>query len=124
MPVFNFQKQFADSVERGEKRQTIRANRKDGIRPQVGQTAFLYTAARTKACRKLGEHPIEDVIPVLIGGKGIIFNPGSLQFEWIESDPAELDNEAKADGFKDWNAMRDWFSKTHGLPFEGYLIKW
>lgn len=53
MPMFNFKKQFADSVESGEKRQTIRARRKN--RPQVGQTAYLYTGARTKACRKLGE---------------------------------------------------------------------
>ena len=30
---------------------------------------------------------------------------------------------AIADGFKDWQEMREWFEQTHGLPFEGILIK-
>ena len=55
MPALNFKKQFADKVERGEKRQTIRALRADGRNPQPGQTLFLYTGMRTKSCRKLGE---------------------------------------------------------------------
>lgn len=28
------------------------------------------------------------------------------------------------DGFKNWEEMRDWFKKVHGLPFEGVLIHW
>ena len=31
---------------------------------------------------------------------------------------------AKADGFGSWEEMLDWFEKTHGLPFEGLLIRW
>jgi len=122
MPLYNFQKQFAAAVESGEKRQTIRAKRKN--RPQVGQTAFLYTGARTKACRKLGEAEIVEVCPVLIGSKGLIINYGEDIGECIENEPQDIDYFAREDGFKDWPEMRDWFLKTHGLPFEGDLIKW
>jgi len=121
MPLFNFQKQFAKVVESGEKRQTIRAKRKN--RPKVGQTAYLYTGVRTKACRKLGEYPIENVQSIMIGGKGICFSFDELG-EYCESDPAMLDSIACEDGFENWNAMCDWFDKTYGLPFEGDLIKW
>lgn len=37
----------------GEKRQTIRANRKDGRDPKQGQPLMLYTGMRTKSCVKL-----------------------------------------------------------------------
>ena len=121
MPLFNFQKQFAPAVESGEKRQTIRARRKN--RPQVGQTAFLYTGTRTKACRKLGEHIIQGVHEIVIGSRGIIFSPNDAT-EYTESDAGMLDYFAKEDGFENWKAMRDWFKETHGLPFEGDLIQW
>lgn len=31
---------------------------------------------------------------------------------------------AKSDGFESWQEMREWFSATHGLPFEGIVIHW
>ena len=31
---------------------------------------------------------------------------------------------AKADGFANAEEMVDWFEKQHGLPFEGWLIRW
>lgn len=31
---------------------------------------------------------------------------------------------ARADGFADYYDLADWFSATHGLPFEGILIQW
>lgn len=35
-----------------------------------------------------------------------------------------LDSFARADGFPDWPAMRDWFKQQHGLPFTGQIIEW
>jgi hypothetical protein len=122
MPLFNFQKQFSADVEMGKKRQTIRAKRK--TRPKPGQIAYLYTGARTKSCRKLGEAEIVEVSPILIGSKGLIINYGEDIGECIENKPQDLDCFAREDGFKDWSEMRDWSAKTHGLPFEGDLIKW
>lgn len=121
MPMFNFKTQFAGAVDSGEKRQTIRARRK--IRPQSGQIAYLYTGARTKACRKLGEGTIWAVHNIMIGHKGCLINYNE-DGEYPINESYELDMFACEDGFTDWPAMRDWFQKTHGLPFTGDLIKW
>ena len=51
MPALNFKKQFAEKVETGEKRQTVRAKRKRAF--VVGDKLYLYTGMRTKYCRKL-----------------------------------------------------------------------
>jgi len=38
--------------------------------------------------------------------------------------PCGVTRLARLDGFKSAAAMFDWFEKTHGLPFEGLLIRW
>lgn len=38
--------------------------------------------------------------------------------------PTSKEEFSKADGFDSWDDMVKWFSKTHGLPFLGALIKW
>lgn len=57
MPALNFKKRFEPMIESGDKRQTIRAKRKDCRDPKEGQTLYLYTGMRSKGCRKLGEAP-------------------------------------------------------------------
>lgn len=42
----------------------------------------------------------------------------------VFDDVLNLDTFARLDGFADWHEMRDWFSKTHGLPFNGVMIEW
>lgn len=37
---------------------------------------------------------------------------------------SQQDMFAWCDGFDDAKALRDWFTKTHGLPFTGELIYW
>lgn len=118
MPALNFQAQFADAVERGEKCQTIRAYRKDKRDPKTGDTLYLYTGMRTKSCRKIGEVECLGSAEIRIG-KGLL---------WV-SDPRIKTNNpmntfAKLDGFDNWDAMEAWFEETHGLPFEGLLIRW
>lgn len=51
MPLLNFELRFAGLIESGEKRQTIRAQRKYPIK--AGDKLYLYTGVRTKNCRKL-----------------------------------------------------------------------
>jgi len=119
MPAFNFKKQFVPAIESGEKRQTIRAPRK--CIPVVGQIAHCYTGQRTKPCRLLGRWPITDVLMVLIHAGGVAF-PGSNSVPLMKWQ--ELNTFAEADGFEDWSAMREWFRKTHGPVFRGYLVKW
>jgi len=116
MPALNFQKQFADKVKKGEKLQTIRAIRK---RPFVrGDVLYLYTGMRTKNCVKLGESYCIDIADVEIIDKENVKVDGMLLNRFMR------DELASNDGFKNYYEMAEWFSKIHGLPFSGQLIKW
>ena len=120
MPALNFQKRFAPKVESGEKRQTIRATRKDGKPHAVpGQRLYLYVGQRTAYCRKLGEGICTRTAQVFITESHAIHVGGQLLRTMAEEDAF-----ARADGFADATAMLAWFEKTHGLPFEGSLIEW
>lgn len=116
MPALNFQKQFADLVEKGIKKQTIRAYRK---RPfKIGDKLYLYTGMRTKKCKNLGEVKCKGVYHFRINEFGLFFINGKLlmgkdQFLF-----------ALQDGFSSTLEMIDWFDKNHGLPFKGQLIIW
>ena len=123
MPALNFKQEFADLVESGKKRQTIRAYRKDGRDPKPGDTLYLYTGMRTKQCRKLGE--------AVCGG---VYTFG-LSWSWQERGIVAVrtgrgcpvhggEEVATQDGFESLADMVDWFEKVHGLPFEGVLIRW
>jgi hypothetical protein len=123
MPAYNFQSRFAGAVADGRKTQTIRALRKDGRVPRVGQTAYLYTGMRSSAARKLGDGMIVEVHNIKISHMGIAVETEEVQTAILRK-VETLDAFAKSDGFSNWQEMRDWFSATHGLPFEGHLIMW
>jgi hypothetical protein len=126
MPAFNFKEQFADAVEHGEKRQTVRAPRKDG-RPhcKVGDVISLYTGMRTKQCRLLGKARVTHIDQIKIEATSMELN-GRLLFSCLHDRDAPLtDNEfAEADGFDSFMDMANWFDQVHGLPFEGVVIYW
>lgn len=138
MPALNFQAQFAPLVESGEKCQAIRKRRKDGRDPKVGDTLYLYTGQRTKACRKLREVRCKNVTPISINRskrpwratKHIVYSCevwtgsyGEASYRNRLSD-RRVANLAKRDGFENADEMIAWFEKAHGLPFEGLLIRW
>jgi hypothetical protein len=123
MPAYNFQSRFADAVADGRKTQTIRAPRKDGRIPKVGQTAYLYTGMRSSAARKLGEGMIVEVHNISIFHHiGIVVETEGQTVLLQKTET--LNAFAKSDGFLNWQEMVDWFSATHGLPFVGHLIMW
>lgn len=127
MPALNFQKQFADAVEDGDKRQTVRAIRKDGrAHCKVGDTLKLYTGMRTKSCRLLGAAKVTRIRPIKINSTSMEIDGQKLPSAIHSRDQLEqTDNEfAEADGFKSFMDMAEWFDDTHGLPFEGVLIQW
>jgi len=118
MPALNFKKEFSDKVASGEKKQTIRALRKDCKNPRPGQTLYLYTGMRTQYCKKLGEGTCTSVEPICIEEHyeivvGVRLLPLAEEIRFI-----------RADGFKSAKKFYDFFRKTHGLPFWGLLIKW
>ena len=114
MVAYNFRSRFADAVQSGLKLQTIRAPRVRGhARP--GDALQLYTGMRTRACRKLAD-------ALCLASTHCILTEGGV---WLgDGSRAGLDDFAQADGFGNFEEMRTWFRKTHGLPFEGQLIRW
>jgi hypothetical protein len=116
MPALNFQKQFAPKVESGEKRQTIRAERKNPIKRN--DHLYLYTGMRTKSCRKLRDATCVNVEPVEILENGVMTLSGIVLNRKMK------DVIAIKDGFENWNEMWLWFKNTHGFPFKGQLITW
>lgn len=127
----NFQAQFADDVEAGRKTGSIRAPRKDGRDPRPGDLLQLYTGMRTKTCRLLGEviclrvRPVSiDYVCIILDGKELYGGDGPAYIGG--PDPEQYDNDfARADGFRGFGHMVDWFVATHGpLPFKGLLIQW
>jgi hypothetical protein len=126
MPALNFQASFADNVEWGHKRQTVRAMRKDGrAHCKVGDKLKLYTGMRSKACRLLRTVTVKHIDKVRIEATSMSIN-GCLLFATLhDRDSPQTDNEfAQADGFESFMDMSRWFEQTHGLPFDGVLIKW
>ena len=118
MVAYNFQAQFADAVATGQKRQTIRAPRKDNRHAKPGDKLQLYTGMRSKSCRKLidPDPTCFHVEELTIDRAGIHYTDGG------ESMTPEI--VARRDGFNNFADMADWFEATHGLPFCGFLIRW
>lgn len=126
MPALNFKERFAEDVEIGVKRQSVRAHRKDGKpHAKVGDMLKLYTGMRTKKCRLLGEAEVVDIADVRIEPTQMYIN-GTLLFSALFSrdDPMTDDEFAQADGFGGFMDMVDFFQEVHGLPFEGVVIRW
>ena len=117
MSAYNFKSQFADAVESGRKHHTIRAPRKDGRLPKLGEVLYLYTGMRTKKCRLLRTALCESVTPIRITKRGLFL-------KGVRADNLSAVCIALNDGFESLPAMISWFQKTHGLPFRGFLIKW
>lgn len=121
MPALNFQARFAPLVEAGEKTQTIRARRKDGRDPKPGDRLYLYTGMRTKSCRKLATAECTSVKPIKVFRLGAVID--SDGHDDVRAGGA-AESFASADGFESYAEMAGWFYRTHGLPFNGLLIRW
>jgi hypothetical protein len=116
MPSLNFKKQFAAEVAAGIKRQTIRAKRKIPIKP--GDKLTLYTGQRTKSCEKLGDAVCTETKEIEIVSENDVILDG------IKLSRGGIRRLANADGFVFTNKFIKFFEKTHGLPFNGDLIKY
>jgi hypothetical protein len=120
MALYNFQKRFAPKILSGEKRHTIRADRKDGRLPKPGELLHLYTGLRQKGtqflmrtrCTKVQRIGIDDMeddgIKIAIDGYVLV--------------PDEAEAFAKADGFESSTEMMKFWEGR--LPFEGNIIHW
>jgi hypothetical protein len=148
MVAYSFKKQFIQAIEIGlgephifdhvpglvrPKRQTIRAIGKRR-HARLGETIQLYTAMRTRQCRKIGEAKCKSVEGVLLKWSEwpsfFIFDlengePGTYRRIGDLRDIADMEEFARHDGFTDLAAMRKFWADEHGpQTFEGLLIKW
>ncbi|MEM8724646.1 MAG: ASCH domain-containing protein [Pseudomonadota bacterium] len=137
MVAYSFKKQFIEPIASGRKLQTVRGLRKRHARP--GEALQLYTAMRTKHCRKILQPDpiccgvddiwmwIEDRSDELI--KAITVNSIPLDDEGIEAFAiADGFGGALADGFAR-RRMGEFWIESHadgalGFEFEGVVVRW
>lgn len=118
--VIMCQPRFVPLILDGRKTQTIRPIRKRPIWPgdilDLRQWAGLpYRSKQAKICEKV----CSDYDPFCIfWGFRIVINGSEI---------GVLENYnflARKDGFVDIKDMKEWFNKTHKLPFQGTIIYW
>jgi uncharacterized protein YqfB (UPF0267 family) len=121
MVAYSFNKMFVPPILAGTKRQTIRAERKRHARP--GDRLQLYRGMRTKQCALIAVATCIDVQPIHLQ----IAYPPHAAFDGKQLKLLEgLDDFARADGFEDWQAMRQFWEVNHPgqAAFSGVLIRW
>ena len=110
-----FKPRFAALVESGAKTQTVRP--RPARMPKAGDKLSLriWTGKpyRSKQ-RVIRDAIITSVAHFEITETSVILN----------SYAEPCDDFARADGFRDFFDMQNWFRETHGLPFEGVAIFW
>jgi len=108
MPLLGYQDWKADKVERGECRQTIRAERKYPVK--VGDTLYHYRRLRSPQARKVLETVCTETFQIMLG------TSLTGKVHWVSERPFDDFNEiARLDGFKDKFEMADWFIKNHKI---------
>jgi hypothetical protein len=139
MAAYSFKKQFVDPIRAGIKHHTIRADRKDGRVPKIGEPLSLYCGMRTKGCFKIlsDNPPCRRVERIVIRECGRCGGTGEIACSstHYESCPAievivagqrlakdECEQLARADGFPDFSRMMKFWEGR--LPFEGNIIHW
>lgn len=114
MVAYNFKKNLVKPILSNEKFYTIRATR----RSKEDDKLQLYTGQRTKQCKLIGYATCSGTYVVFINEKSVSVENHRY------SGVIELDTFARGDGFKCFEDMKDFFRKTHGLPFQGFITYW
>jgi hypothetical protein len=124
MPAISFSV-FKGKILLGQKRNTICRIRKAPIK--AGDNLFLYWHQRSPDNELMFTTYCTKVRSLAIYHHGIrLLDPQYFMGNHpVTGDPKELNKFAQADGFVDWEHMRDWFVKQHGLPFtDAVMISW
>ena len=133
MVAYSFKAMFADPIERGVKCQTVRADRQRHACP--GEPVQLYTAMRTRHCRKLlTPDPIcIDVrrIEIDLAPKNPLMIAG-IEIDGVALNSDEIEAFAMADGFSAdllggtaRRSMGLFWLRNHGaILFNGVVIRW
>lgn len=118
MIVLTFQPRFAPLVRACTKTQTIRPQRKRPIR--VGD--WLSLRRWTGLPYRSKQEELRRSHCTYIGS--VRMGTVALGIDGHSLDQMDKDAFARRDGFTHHDEMVAWFESTHGLPFEGTLIRW
>lgn len=116
MGLYNFKPMFVAAILNGEKRHTIRAERKHPDKP--GDVMHLYTGLRTKKARLLMRAPCIHVEAINITGAFAICIDGN----WMSL--TEREALALRDGFASLDDMQKFWLLNNALPFVGNIFHW
>lgn len=118
MRVIMFQDRFAELVRTGAKTTTIRAAARCKPGDMLSLRRWSGQPYRSKQT-VLREAVVESISRVYIGEFcGLV----KMLVDGVDQGTAAA--VARADGFESPAEMATWFEQTHGLPFEGDLIRW
>lgn len=122
MVAYSFKSRFAPMILAGDKRHTLRNDRKRHAR--VGEELQLYTGMRTRSCKKLGTATCTALLRIRLDFE-------HRRVEFLESGqaittPDDTDAFAVGDGFADWRDMQAFWAKEHPdlTAWEGVMIQW
>lgn len=128
MPAYGFKKRFVRPILDGTKPQTMREKRTGKVpHARPGQTLFLYTAMRTKQCRKIGEATCKAVLDVTLD---FVRRSVTVEGRGTISKQDGLDAFAVKDGFTDWLDLVTFWMKGRKKKqpplrrWSGVLIEW
>lgn len=133
MVAYSFKAQFEEPIVSLVKRQTVRGRRKRHARP--GEDLQLFTAMRTRHCRKL---LTPDPVCLDVRHISIDVSPrdpniiASIEIDGIPLDDDEIVEFAIADGFgcdragacPRFRMGRFWLQSHSAGTFEGVVIRW
>jgi len=116
MPAVNFYPRFADQVESGQKRQTIRLRQ---FHP--GATLYLLTGQRTAWCQRLGLGTVTRCRPVVVDFYNYV---PRIVIDDVALSMKQMEAFARADGFRDLDSFMDFFSDHYELPLAAWVTEW
>ncbi len=123
MRITMFQRRFAPMILSGVKRSTIRPAPKrlcDWPRADEMRSLRCWEGAPYRS----KQERLRDVLIESVARIRIEEDRDDCPAVFIEGKPADAQEIAISDGFETTPDLRDWFIETHGLPFEGILIRW
>jgi hypothetical protein len=98
MPALNFKKHFPPKILAGEKPFTLRALRKDGRDPKIGEPLYMFTGQRQKDCKKFNEAPCRFATTVKLSWRSI-----SIPTLGTITQDNQLQTFSKLDGFRNYD---------------------
>ncbi|WP_085025571.1 ASCH domain-containing protein [Ensifer aridi] len=141
MVAYSFKPFFVPQILAGIKRQTVRTDRRRHARP--GEPIQLFTAMRTKHCRKILDRDPTciEVLPIVIVTSGLLdCGIAGIEVDGTTLHRDQIEEFARADGFAPEhvngltpdlvgttaraNMGAFWRANHPADRFEGVLIKW